>query len=595
MKCNVLNLLKSLFIITHLRNVCFGRVNNELYNNYYYLDDTKKAIKTNKVNGGLTIKTTVTKRCLPSCEDYLEYTLYEKKTNCNMCNNYCIDKNNHIYGISIVNKCLINFHDIHLFEFNNSDQNRMINLYNDEIINPSNLCIYQCDDQCIQTSGYVKIDNQLSKNSMYYYVNPYESKIIKPTNITDITECSSHIGELVKIQNNVNYYEMCITDNLSIPLDFYYGDIITSGTMSSKSPFLNNKNNSNVVITYDYNYIIAETHFNFYNGYLLISSKNYLQCDQDGCNIKTKFVDSCDDKNNTGKLAKIGKEGFEKIYICSNQYDDNKIEIPFDNYYKNDDLNMKLYESFYIIEKNFPGTIENSKTFTSIWFNNIYCNIGLNLNTEIDATGKTYISSIIYKCYINEDNMYICDEEKAIQGDYYYDHNTYLIYKVESENKMKEENSLDGFYVNQNEYFFYKNNEPWYNIGIDEIEKDFDFLCLFKSIKIELSNENSGQYLLYVPVTHPYPQENDSYRVITISHNKAVFNMPNEAVSYCLDNNFKLTVKENSCYGKETKCQDGICTKPTDSIDIINNALILHISPFIILISILLSITIYYI
>jgi len=66
-------------------------------------------------------------------------------------------------------------------------------------------------------------------------------------------------------------------------------------------------------------------------------------------------------------------------------------------------------------------------------------------------------------------------------------------------------------------------------------------------------------------------------------------------VSYCLDENLKLTIKDNKCNGKEVSCYNSICTKPftkTNNEDLDNNlnrAISLHISPFIILISILLT------
>jgi len=259
MKFNIIPLL--LFTFVHPKHIHNGRIINN--NNYH---NNKGKIINNQFDNDLTIASSSSKACLPSCEDFSEFTLYTKKSECVTVNTYCIDKENQIFGISTINKCLRALHDIYLFEIKSTDEIKIIDLYNDKVRDPSNLCLYQCEVQCKQSNGYVKVDNKTYKNSTYYYVDTNKSGIATPVDIKDKNECSSHIGELVKY-NNVNHYEICITNNSSIPLDFYYGDVILSGKINSNSPFTEKSNNDDVdiVITYDYNYVITETQF----------SKNY--------------------------------------------------------------------------------------------------------------------------------------------------------------------------------------------------------------------------------------------------------------------------------------------------------------------------------
>jgi len=114
---------------------------------------------------------------------------------------------------------------------------------------------------------------------------------------------------------------------------------------------------------------------------------------------------------------------------------------------------------------------------------------------------------------------------------------------------MEQVDSLDGIYVNHNEYFFYAMEEPWFIIYADDIEEEFScyensgyiyyspspMLCLSTSTKVELSDENYGKYLLYISEDHPFSEliedneEETSYRIITISNNKAVLDRTNES------------------------------------------------------------------
>jgi len=72
----------------------------------------------------------------------------------------------------------------------------------------------------------------------------------------------------------------------------------------------------------------------------------------------------------------MGESESEKIYLCSHNQEDKAIEVPFPFYNKTDGI-IEDKEVVYMIEKGFPGTNENSsKSFVSIWYNNIYCTIG---------------------------------------------------------------------------------------------------------------------------------------------------------------------------------------------------------------------------
>jgi len=207
------------------------------------------------------------RKYLPSCDDFLEYNIFPTRLKCSARNVYCIDKKENIYGISTLNECKMSlYYDVFLFEIIEAKENRMINFFDDMIKIPSNLCLYQCEEKCIETNGYVKVDTIINKSLKfpnYYYISSSESGSANVTNIESISNCSSYIGEIVNIQSNNNTYaEICISDDISIPLDLFYGEAILSDSLSSNTPFImNNENSINNVIIYDFNYAIIEKHF----------------------------------------------------------------------------------------------------------------------------------------------------------------------------------------------------------------------------------------------------------------------------------------------------------------------------------------------
>jgi len=224
-------------------------------------------VEINKIKNE-SFKSSSTRKRLPSCEDFLEYNTYKIDYQCESCNTYCIDDKEKIYGLSALNECKIPlYYDVFLFEIIDEKENRIINLLDDMVNIPSNLCLYQCEDFCIETSGYVKVDtviNKILKHPNYYYINLSGSGSVNATSIESISDCSSYVGEIVNIQekNDEDYIEICISDDTSIPLDLFYGEAILSGSLSPNTPFgTNRKNENDNVIVYDINYAVNEKHF----------------------------------------------------------------------------------------------------------------------------------------------------------------------------------------------------------------------------------------------------------------------------------------------------------------------------------------------
>jgi len=546
------------------------------------------SVKINKIKNEL-YRSSSTRKRLPSCKDLLEYNTYKIDHQCDVCNIYCIDDKEKIYGLSALNKCKIPlYYDVFLFEIIDEKENRMINLLDDMVNLPSNLCLYQCEDYCIETNGYVKVDttiNKILKHSNYYYINVSGSGGVNATSIESLSDCSSYIGEIVNIQekNDEDYVEICVSDNTSIPLDLFYGEAILSGSLSSNTPFsTNGKNENDNVIVYDFNYAVNEKHFNFYNGYLIITNNNYLLCDEFGCEVNDRFLYSCNKESSIGKLAIMEESESEKIYICSHNQEEKGIEVPFPFYNKTDGI-IEDKVVVYMIEKGFPGTSgESGKTFVTIWYNNIYCSIGVNLNRSKDQNGKEYITSIISVCNFNEDGTYQCEDENAVQGEYYYDGFSHRIYHADGDDRMVEEVPLeDGFYSNKKEYYFFLGSEPmiiedssFLGDSCDCYENSgyicfipYPTICLSDKLKVELKEENTGDYLLKVDEMHPLNRNDDTYRILSISNNKAILNKTDEDVNYCVDSNYKLTIKDKSCNGKEVKCKNSICRESTGKND----------------------------
>jgi len=190
------------------------------------------------------------KHCLPSCKDiqgFNKYTLNYQEL-CNHISIYCMNDDHFIYGLNNKKHCKTVFFNVLLFEIKILTESKLINLYNDKVENPSNLCIYQCtSDKCKKTFGHVKVDNVKKSTSSYYYINSsYDSGIEEATEIESSAECSEHIGELVKIRSrNLNLTEICFNSNYSIPFDYYYGYDMMSGIAGPKSPFSTDKENVN--------------------------------------------------------------------------------------------------------------------------------------------------------------------------------------------------------------------------------------------------------------------------------------------------------------------------------------------------------------
>jgi len=98
---------------------------------------------------------------LPLCSTFLNYENYENDYDCSDFDVYCQDGEDHnkIYGMNNLIQCKNNLFGIHLFELITPTQNKEVNIYNDIVVNPTELCLYQCNDnECVQTYGHIKVD-----------------------------------------------------------------------------------------------------------------------------------------------------------------------------------------------------------------------------------------------------------------------------------------------------------------------------------------------------------------------------------------------------------------------------------------------------
>jgi len=172
--------------------------------------------------------------------------------------------------------------------------------------------------------------------------------------------------------------------------------------------------------------------------------------------------------------------------------------------------------------------------------------VGVNLNRSKDQNGKEYITSIIFVCNYNEDGTYQCEDENAEQGEYYYDRFSHRIYQAESNGDMVEEEPLeDGYYSNKREYYFFMGSEPLiienYSFLGDTCDCSensgyicfvpFPTICISETLKVELKEENTGDYLLKVNEMHPLYKNDDTFRLLSLSNNKAILNKTEEGIS----------------------------------------------------------------
>jgi len=568
---------------------------------------------------------------LPLCNTFMNYTDYENDSDCSEFDVFCQDGEDHnkIYGLNKLIQCKNNLFGIHLFELISPTQNKEVNIYNDFVISPTELCLYQCNDnECVQTYGHIKVDtlndDKTVASSEYFYINRFESGADVPQIIHDSTECSSHIGELVINHNKDGTIEVCISDNYSLSFDdFNDGYEMLSGVAGSLSPYTTNTDTeSNFVIILGSHFFILERLFTFFQyGYHIIWYNSYLQCDVDGCEVKTDFLNSCDGVTSSGKLAKIEEDGDTKIYLCS-YYDKNevtKFEIPFyegeedeegkkcvikknkfyeldgyvykanasnghqDNnkYIKKDKRNNNIFgegNQIYVIDNGFPGPVDEGKAVVRLSYNTAYAIPGKYGNIKKDAIGNEYISSVISYCDTNEDREYKCVDEKTIPGEYHLLNNFMdKVFYVSNINRMDEVQKEKGYYLNQKEYIIV-GDDFTYTINadkFDENEKCFNHsgyifydpkpvICLNFTNHIKVNEENSGLYLVMYTHPNPFDFSDYSFRLVTITKNKVSFFETEEEVVFCVDDNWRLSLKEDKCEKYEITCNNSICAEPAE-------------------------------
>jgi len=207
---------------------------------------------------------------LPLCSTFMDYIDYENDSDCSDFDVFCQDGKDHnkIYGLNKLIQCKNNLFGIHLFELISPTQNKEVNIYNDFVISPTELCLYQCNDnECVQTYGHIRVDtlneDKTVASTEFFYINRFESGANVPQIIHDATECSSHIGELIINHSKDGSIEICMSDNYSLNFDDYNnGYEMLSGVAGSLNPYTTNTDTeSNFVIVLDSHFFILERLF----------------------------------------------------------------------------------------------------------------------------------------------------------------------------------------------------------------------------------------------------------------------------------------------------------------------------------------------
>ncbi|OUM67838.1 hypothetical protein PIROE2DRAFT_4649, partial [Piromyces sp. E2] len=449
----------------------------------------------------------------------------------------------------------------------------------------SNDNIIKCDDSnCISkknTSTFILLTNRQDENEKIIVCDTQCRYIL---NENSKCENNEDIGNLIYEEGNI---KICIDSNekvmtwTKITIDNKMRYYLLSKNVASIIFRNTNINDDNILIISTISKSLKFYSNSTYGYYINKDDSIYIECDKSGCK-NTSTYNSCDSDENIGKLAIIDNE----IFICTSNYSGNKIQITNDN-----------NNNYYFIEKGFPGVQEDQavvsinesevivKTGKYVIYIYAYQEKERNfIKKDKTNDGNEYISNTITKCSFN-DSEYKCINEKANTNDYYYDELTFQLYFVTDTELESMEDALPGYYINNNEIIIIDSDSTNAQSQINPISSLDEYdkcdskiigkifnsksptLCLDGENQVELSEENSGFYLLNYNNDNIFDIPSNQYALISISKNKAVLYTDNDEMKFCVNKNMSVDIKKEStsCAGKEIQCTNGICKESSTS------------------------------
>jgi len=155
-----------------------------------------------------------------------------------------------------------------------------------------------------------------------------------------------------------------------------------------------------------------------------------------------------------------------------------------------------------------------------------------------DVSGERYLSSTISYCEINDDNKYMCNDEKALLDEYYMldNYGDTKLFHLKTRDHMEEIILEDGYYINRREYIVAKNGYC-YAINAEDFDDDercinhsgyifynpTPLICLNFTNGLTINNDNKGSYLIMFTYLNPFEFKKDFFRAVKVSNNKITF------------------------------------------------------------------------
>jgi len=260
----------------------------------------------------------------------------------------------------------------------------------------------------------------------------------------------------------------------------------------------------------DYGYYISDNDF------------SYIRCDQNGCQEMDKILNTCEDDNSIGKIAKLTENNVEHLAICTHLNGRKRVILK-----ENDEI--------FEMEKGFPGTVD-SNALVYVGPNGVRVQQG----TFVDRDKNDNPLNSLKRCNTNSNtHIYECFNEVPVKGEYYCDQYLSGIYYANGKN-LEKMIYLLGYYMNSKEIIYYaldssigdcktipisslNNSTKCTTETIGKfINPDSPSLCLDENKMINLTEESSGSYMLSYSDGNYLGLHEDQQAKITVSNNKAV-------------------------------------------------------------------------